>query len=57
MNEFGWNALPAYLAVLGGLFLVFGLAASDLRNAGFGGLLVGMSVFKRRQEGAWFRRF
>lgn len=57
LNEFGWNALPAYLAALGGLFLVSGLAAGDLRNAGFGGVLVGISIFKRRQEGAWYRRF
>ncbi len=57
LNEFGWNALPTYLAVLGALFLVSGLAAGDLRNAGFGGVLVGIGIFKRRQEGAWYRRF
>ncbi len=57
LNEFGWNALPAYLAVLGALFLVYGVAAGDPRNAGFGGVLVGIGIFKRRQEGAWYRRF
>lgn len=57
LNEFGWNALPAYLAVIGALFLVYGLVVGDLRNAGFGGVLVGISIFKRRQEGAWYCRF
>lgn len=57
LNEFGWNALPTYLAVLGAIFVVSGLAAGDLRNLGFGGVLVGLSIFKRRQEGAWYRRF
>ena len=57
LDEFGWNALPAYLAVLGAVFVVSGLAAGNLRNLGFGGVLVGLSVFKRRQEGAWYRRF
>lgn len=57
LNEFGWNALPVYLAVIGALFLVGGLAAADMRSAGFGCVLVGLSIFKRRQEGAWYRRF
>lgn len=57
LDEFGWNALPAYLAVLGAVFVVSGLAVGDLRNFAFGGVLVGLSIFKRRQEGAWYRRF
>ena len=57
LNDFGWNALPAYLGVLGAAFVVSGLAAGDLRSLGYGGVMVGLSIFKRRQQGAWYRRF
>ena len=56
LNEFGWNALPAYLVALGALFLVYGVATGDLPAAGIGALFVVLSIWKRRQEGAWFRR-
>ena len=56
LNEFGWNALPAYLVALGALFLLYGVATGDLPAAGIGALFVVLSIWRRRQEGAWFRR-
>lgn len=57
LDEFGWNALPIYLAVLGVLFLTYGLASGDLRAAGYGALFIALGLLKRRHQGAWLRRY
>ena len=57
LNEFGWNALPTYLAVLGAIFLLFGVFSASLRSAAYAALFIALSILKRRHEGAWFRRY
>ena len=57
LNEFGWNALPAYLAVLGALFLIFGVSSGALRHVAYGALFIGLAFVTRRHDGAWFRRY
>jgi len=57
LNDFGWNALPSYLAILGAIFLLFGVFSGALRSGAYGALFIALGFVTRRHEGAWFRRY